>query len=176
MQIAQKIVDRFFAKTSVDHTKQLNGSACLIWEGATGTKNGNGRFWDGHRHWVASQFAYALQHGPIPDGMRVWKNCGTQLCVNHLHMELITEADVGRRGTLRHQPETEFRCCGRPKTPENTLGGPGTNYSPRCKHCLKQAQKRYVEKPAVRARIRDRERVIRARRKLIQRSAANADL
>lgn len=165
MQIERKIVDRFFAKTSVDHTKQLNGSACLIWEGATGTKNGNGRFWDGHRHWVASQFAYALQHGPIPDGMRVWKNCGTQLCVNHLHMELITEAEVGRRATLRQERETVFRCCGREKTPENTLGGPG-RYQPRCKHCLKLAQKRYLQKPAVRARERERQRVIRARRKV----------
>ena len=175
MQVEQKIIDRFFAKTCVDQTKQFDGTPCLIWTAGTGTKSGSGRFWDGQKHWVAPQFAYALQHGEIPDGMRVWKNCGTQLCVNHRHMELITEADVGRRATGRHQPEVTFRCCGREKTRENTYGGEG-RYQARCKHCQHESQKRWRAKPAVRVRERARQKRIRAAQKQIQGLKASADL
>lgn len=165
MKIPQKIIDRFFAKTRVDHGLQFDGTPCLIWTGATGTKNGNGRFHAGDRHWVASQFAYVLQHGQIPDGLRIWKNCGTQLCVNHLHLEAITEAEAGRRGRLRIRPESVFRCCGREKTPENTYGGPDTGYQRRCKVCQKKSQKRWVAKPEVRRRIRAQQRARRDRLK-----------
>ncbi|GAS98807.1 HNH domain protein [Mycolicibacterium canariasense] len=157
MQTAQKYIDRFFAKTRLDQANSFDGSPCIIWAGATGTKNGNGRYWDGQRHWVASQFAYALQHGEIPAGMRVWKNCGTQLCVNHLHMELITEADVGRRATDRYVSPPTFRCCGREKTPENSYGGPGS-YQRRCKHCCHKSQKQWRKKPGVQDRINAQQR------------------
>lgn len=158
MQTAQKYIDRFFAKTRVDHGKTFDGSPCIIWTASTGTKNGHGRFWDGRRYWVAHQFAYALQHGSIPDGMVTAHRCRNKLCVNHLHLEPISPVELGRRCGAMQQPSPTFRCCGREKTPENSYGGPGTGYTRRCKHCLHAAQMRWRHKPGVQDRINAQQR------------------
>lgn len=165
MKPTPEIITRFFAKTRLDQEHSFDGSPCITWTASTGTKQGHGRFNDSQRFWVAHQFAYALANGPIPDGMRVWRRCLNKLCVNHQHMELVTEAEVGRRGMERYVSPPTFRCCGREKTPGNSFGGPGTGYTRRCKHCLYEAQKQWRKKPGVQDRINAQQRAAKAARK-----------
>ena len=149
MQIERIVVARFFAKTTLEHDEWFEGTQCLLWTASLGAKNGRGRFWDSQRFWVAPQFAYVLEHGELPAEMVVWQNCGNRLCVNHHHLEAVTETESGRRAHARYVSPPEFRCCGRPKAPENTYVNNGVR---RCKPCMREAQKRYSLKPVVRDR------------------------
>lgn len=169
MQHEQHVVDWFFAKTTLEHNEWFAGTKCLLWTASAGTKSGRGRFWDGNRRcWVAPQFAYVIEHGELPAGMVVWQNCGNRLCVNHQHLEAVTETESVRRAHQRYVSPPTFRCCGREKTVENTYVNNGVR---RCKPCMREAQKRYAGKPGVREREIARHR--RRRAKLKAKSETN---
>jgi hypothetical protein len=51
--------------------------------------------------------AYLALVGPIPDGMTVHHTCGTRLCVNPGHLQLLDRATHGRL----HSPATAERCA-----------------------------------------------------------------
>lgn len=158
VQIEQSVIDRFFAKTTLEHDEWFAGTKCLLWTASA--KAGRGRFWDGDRRWwVAPQFTYVLEHGELPAGMVVWQNCGNRLCVNHQHLEAVTRAESTRRAHAGYVSPPAFRCCGRPKTAENSYVYGGVR---RCKACLKEMQKRYRAKPQVREREIARQRSRRA--------------
>lgn len=141
------IISRFFVKTTTDHDEWFDGTKCVLWTASNGTKNGYGRFNDGSRRfWVVHRFAWALVHGPVPDGMVVAHRCRNKLCVNHQHLELITFEEMISRRIAAFRPSPTFRCCGQPRTPENSYG------SGRCKACQKAAMKRCAAKRKRRAR------------------------
>lgn len=146
MQFSQKVIDRFWAKTTLNHNEWFEGSQCVLWTASHGTKSGRGRFADdSQRFWVAHRFAWTLAHGPVPDGFVVWCRCGRKLCVNEQHFELITESESIRRRIAAWKPSPVFRCCGRARNAENSYPANG-----RCRACHKVQQR---NAPSVKARI-----------------------
>lgn len=76
---------------------------CLIWTGGANTK-GFGRFWDSQRTcWTAKRFAYAQEHGPIPEGHEINQLCRNTRCVEPAHLEAVTTAESVRRFTIFHR-------------------------------------------------------------------------
>jgi hypothetical protein len=79
---------------------------CWLWQGAQTWKGYGSAYWNGqsgHAHRVA----YLALVGPIPDGMTVHHTCGTRLCVNPGHLQLLDRATHGRL----HSPATAERCA-----------------------------------------------------------------
>lgn len=70
--------------------------ACHFWLGPVFV-HGAGRAGNANAHRVA----WEAKNGPVPDGKVVRRKCGTNLCVNDAHMELVkevTQLDEHRRG------------------------------------------------------------------------------
>ena len=142
-----KVVKRFFAKTSTDHDEWFEGTQCVLWTASAATKQGHGRFSPRNgEFWVVHRFAWAIAHGPIPDGMVVWHRCPNKLCVNDLHLELITSTESIRRSRARLKPQTHFRCCGRPRTAEHSYPNGRCRA---CHHEQMKAQRRKNDKTPV---------------------------
>jgi len=85
---------------------------CWLWTSAT-TAAGYGVFRLGGRKGIAAyvhRLAWALTHGPIPDGLEVCHHCDTPPCCNPDHLFLGTHSDNMRdmarkgrnRGARRH--------------------------------------------------------------------------
>jgi len=69
-------------------------SGCWEWTAST-TSRGYGCFSVGKsQSELAHRYAYAAEHGPIPDGHQVYHDCDNKLCVNpdHLYLARIGEA------------------------------------------------------------------------------------
>ena len=81
MDWSQKDLDRFWSK--VEKTQ-----GCWQWIGPVAS-HGYGRFTRG-RKWedTAHRIAYAMSHGPIPEGMVVRHKCDNRRCCNPAHLEL----------------------------------------------------------------------------------------
>src|SRR5690349_16599250 len=75
-------------------TVERNG--CWIWRGVP--RNGYGRIGNRSAHRVS----YETYRGPIPEGFHVHHICGTKLCVNPVHLEVISPRDH----VLTKHPET----------------------------------------------------------------------
>jgi hypothetical protein len=66
-------------------------TGCHIWRGALLNGYGALRYQGQHRQ--AHRLAWALKHGPIPDGMILCHRCNVRRCVNPDHLALGTGAD-----------------------------------------------------------------------------------
>ena len=94
----QKDLDRFWAKIE-------KAQGCWSWKGPVAS-HGYGRFTRG-RQWedTSHRIAYALSHGPIPEGLVVRHRCDNKLCCNPAHLELGSQArniqDMFQRGGTR---------------------------------------------------------------------------
>lgn len=130
---AQPVVDRFWRK--VEFT-----DSCWLWTACV-QPNGYGQFADARAH----RWAYEFCVGPIPDGLQLDHLCRVRHCVNHDHLEAVTQRENILRGvgiTAKCASKTAAP-CGHPYTVSGSRGGR------RCRSCrlayLKQCHAvRYV--------------------------------
>lgn len=74
---------------------------CWVWNGAV--SGGYGSLWDGQQVQWAHRVAWESVHGPIPHDMTVDHYvCRNPLCVNPVHMELVSRSENAARGN-RHR-------------------------------------------------------------------------
>lgn len=108
---------------------------CWMWKGRASTP-GYGQVVVGGKWVSVHRFSYELENGPIPEGMSVDHLCYNKLCVNPMHLDLVSRADNVRRAKAM----LEHCKRGHPFTAENTYRDPKT---PRrhCRQCRKDANR-----------------------------------
>lgn len=140
--------ERFFSKVDFD---DWNRDACWTWRGKP-SQYGYGRFSIGPRRSnriaLAHVWSYEFANGPVPEGMHIHHNCGNPLCVNPVHLEVITptghaaihkfgEATGARNLAKTHCPK------GHPYSGENLrLNSKGRR---ECRLCANAAKRKYLE-------------------------------
>lgn len=82
------LVQRFWSKVLYIP----NRAACWLWKSRT--RDGYGIFWVGGSYERACDVAWAIVHGPIPDGAEVKHLCRNPLCCNIYHLYLCHGADT----------------------------------------------------------------------------------
>lgn len=125
-----KALRRFWAKVS----PALDDSGCLLWIGCHG---GEGYGWlrvDGRSH-PAHRLAFEHYVGPISEGFVLDHICRNRLCVNWLHLEVVTRGENVLRGEGFAAANAAKTHCphGHPYDDENTYVAPNGWRS--CRHC-----------------------------------------
>lgn len=72
-----------------------NEQDCWGWTGST--SKGQARISIGGEWYLASRIAWILTNGPVPGGGRIRRRCGSLLCANPLHSELIHDSTEAER-------------------------------------------------------------------------------
>ena len=109
--------ERFWNKVSKDN----NG--CWLWLGARSGRGWKqyGSFWNGTKLICAHRYAYEYKNGVIPEGLQLDHLCRHRLCVNPMHLELVTNQENCQRGNTGLHNLIKF-CCpkGHKYSPQNT--------------------------------------------------------
>lgn len=104
---------------------------CELWEG-TVSSHGYGTIGGGYNKKYIHRVVWEKEHGPIPVGYEVHHTCGNRLCVNILHLQLLT---ISEHHSLRYD------VCrnGHRRTPDNIKVINTTKGPPRheCRQCRK---------------------------------------
>lgn len=134
MQIPDKVVPRFWAKV-----RKTEG--CWLWTGAMQSSRYGQIGWD-HKVYLAHRVSYWLHKGAIPVGMQIDHLCRNRLCVNPLHLEVVTNAEnVARTNTPQGiVVRTGFCQRGHDLTLPNSRRG-GTNKH-QCRECHNASMRR----------------------------------
>lgn len=97
--------------------RQGGPSECWEWT-ASKNKDGYGQFWIGHTFIPAHRYAWASQHGDIPEGMFICHHCDNPSCCNPDHLFLgnaqINNLDAIQKGRQKYNGRPIF-------TPEQVL-------------------------------------------------------
>lgn len=88
--LADDASERFWAQTTIGE------SGCILWTGYR-DRNGYGRFTCGTTKMWAHRFAYLDAFSVIPEGLELDHLCRTRLCVNPVHLEVVTHQENGIR-------------------------------------------------------------------------------
>lgn len=88
-------LSRFLDRVAIGNTDQ-----CWPWLGAPGS-HGYGMIFVARKAVLAHRVMYEMLRGEIPDGLTVDHLCFNRLCVNPFHVELVTRAENGRRGSVK---------------------------------------------------------------------------
>ena len=108
------------------------GPSCWAWLGAR-SKKGYGQFHLDGKTMYAHRIAYETARGKIPDGFVIDHLCRHRDCVNHAHMEIVTnEENVWRGFGLTAQNRLKVTCIRGHALPPVTPGVPSRR---RCKAC-----------------------------------------
>ena len=111
---------------------------CLEYVGPTMT-SGYGRFADTGAH----RYSYSTFVGEIPEGFHVLHSCDNKVCVLPAHLRLGTNQDNANDRLERGRAKGKnWKNCPRCETPWDYFPG-GRN---RCKKCLKNWKKDYLER------------------------------
>lgn len=114
LRYSDDIVARFWAKVNKEGpvpVLQPDLGPCWLWTAScTGRGAMHGQFTyraDGTQHHIyAHRFAWELEHGPIPDGLKCCHKCDRGACVSQTHMFLGSQydnlTDARIKGRLRH--------------------------------------------------------------------------
>jgi len=114
-----------FAEKWKESENKFNGSYCYIWHGALQSK-GYGCFAYGGRSksWLAHKWAFVfIGEKEIPEDFTIDHLCRNRRCVNHLHMEAVTQKENTLRGnSIVAQNARATHCCeGHPFEGNNLL-------------------------------------------------------
>lgn len=104
-------------------------SGCWEYHGTT-NEMGYGALGIDNRRMYAHRYVYECMVGKIPDGMMLHHKCGNKVCVNPIHMELLTLAEHTR---LHNNSTKDFCKNGHRRTEENTYILPNGKSS--CRDC-----------------------------------------
>jgi hypothetical protein len=74
-------------------------SPCHIWRG-TIDNTGYGQYYSNKKHHRAHRFVFEWYGGIIPEEMKLDHLCRQKACVNVKHLEVVTNAENIRRGSL----------------------------------------------------------------------------
>jgi hypothetical protein len=77
------------------HAIEFNAGECVEWTGHVG--HGYGLVRVGGKERVAHKVIYEMLVGPVPNGLQLDHLCRNKLCVNHEHLEPVTQSSNMRR-------------------------------------------------------------------------------
>ena len=123
-------LERFWSKVN-------KTDGCWEWTGARTAPGWHGVVRTAGRKVVAHRFAWELENGPVPDGLRVLHHCDNPACVRADHLWLGTQRenmiDASAKGRTGPQLRVWTHCKnGHEFTPENTHRAHGRR---RCRTC-----------------------------------------
>ncbi len=75
---------------------------CHLWTGKR-AQDGYPVIWRGKRPSSAHRIAYELELGPIADGMVLDHLCRRRDCINHVHLEPVTQSENEKRKSWRYR-------------------------------------------------------------------------
>src|SRR5689334_17266457 len=115
---------------------------CHIWTGVVG-HGGYGRVKRKNKNREAHRIAWEAKHGPIPDGMQIHHLCENKLCVNDMHLRIVSpseHATIYRTArSIATANASKTHCPNGHKYDEgNTMKWGGRRY---CRACAKKYQR-----------------------------------
>jgi hypothetical protein len=123
--------------------KKVNKTdSCWNWTGGI-INRGYGLFWDGDKFQLAHRFSYELVHGKIPENMTIDHLCRNHLCVNPLHLEVVTMQVNQLRGFGQGGLNARKTHCprGHPLTPENIIKFKNNRNTRQCRICKNERER-----------------------------------
>jgi hypothetical protein len=85
------VEQRFLAKVNLDGPVILHmDTPCWQWTGSRIPPRGYGNFKVQGQSYLAHCVAYALEHGPVPEGLWIDHRCHNRICVNPSHLRSVT--------------------------------------------------------------------------------------